>query len=81
MVCSVMTAALACVTLVLELKEHRSRRRLELLTRGLKTKLRSTLAEFSFQVPSSGVGRCAKAMFLRARRAIRDNFIHTSHPV
>ena len=36
LVCSVITAALACVTLVLELKEHSSRRRLELLTRGLR---------------------------------------------
>ena len=34
-VCSVTSAALACVTLVLELEEHRSRSRLELLTRGL----------------------------------------------
>ena len=66
MVCSVMTAALACVTLVLELKEHRSRRRLELLTRGLKSKLRSSLAELTFQVPRSGVGRCAKEVVLRA---------------
>ena len=77
MVCSVMTAALACVTLVLELKEHGSRRRLELLTRGLKSKLRSSLAEFRFQVPRSGAGRCAKAMFLRADRPIRDNLGQT----
>ena len=35
MVCSVMSATLACETLVLELKEHSFRRRLELLTRGL----------------------------------------------
>ena len=39
MVCSVITAALACVTLVLELKEHSSRRRLELFTPDLLWKV------------------------------------------
>ena len=64
----------ACVA---ELKEHRSRRRLELLTRGLKSKLRSSLAEFRFQVPRSGAGRCAKAVFLRTDGAIRHFPIQT----
>ena len=77
MVCSVMTAALACVTLVLELKEHRSRRRLELLTRGLEIRKVQQLKFSHLKVPRSSADQCAKAVFLGGRRPIRDNFIHT----
>ena len=77
MVCSAMTAALACVTLVLELKEHSFRRRLELLTPDLHGEMQPSWMHLPLQVPRSGVDRCAKAMFLRARRPSGHNFIHT----
>ena len=59
MVCSVMTAALACVTLVLELKEHRSRRRLELLTCGLHGEMAEAWLRIPLKVSRSGAGECA----------------------
>jgi hypothetical protein len=77
--CSIMSAALACVTLVLELKEHRSRRRLELLTRGLQMRKVQQLKFSHLKVPRSSADQCAKAVFLRGRRPIRDNFIHTPY--
>ena len=54
-----------CVTLALEIKEHRSRRRLELWTRGLKTNTADGRGCVSFQVPRSGADECANAVFLR----------------
>ena len=77
MVCSVMTAALACVTLVLELKEHSFRRRLELLTPDLHGGADHLLKNAPVKVPKSGVAQCAKAVFLRARRPSGHFFVHT----
>ena len=62
MVCSVMTAALACVTLVLELKEHRYRRRLELLTRGLKTN-------------TGRITSCVILQLEERRRPVRESYV------
>ena len=59
------------------LKEHRSRERPKLLTSGLKTKLRSSRAEFSSWVPRSGAAECGSAMFLGGRR---DPFTLTTKP-
>jgi hypothetical protein len=79
MVCSVMTAALASVTLVLELKEHSFRRRLELFARDLKCRAAVLLRCTAIEVPRSGAGQCAKAVFLRAGRPTGHNFVHTPY--
>ena len=53
------------------LKEHRSRERPKLFNSGLKTKLRSSRAEFSSWVPRSGAAECGSAMYLGGRREMR----------
>ena len=68
MVCSTMSAPLAAKRMTLELKEHRSRRRLELLTNGLQMRKLQTLYFSHLKVPRSGVEECARSVLLRARR-------------
>ena len=79
MVCSVMTAALACVTLVLELKEATARHRLELLTSGLNSGAATASGRPRIEEPRDGVAaRCVRRS-LRPTRPIRDNCAHTPY--
>ena len=63
--------------LVLVLKEHRSRRRLELLTPDLHGITGSSAVRGTVKVPRSGAGQCARSMFLRGRRPIVHFFAQT----
>ena len=49
-----------------ELKEHRSRERVARFTRGLDSTTRRATPPRTGKVPSAVVGRCARAVFLRA---------------
>ena len=63
MVCSIMTAALACTTLAPGSEEQRSRGRSELFLRGLKSKLRRNRAHLRSQVPRCGADHGARTVF------------------
>ena len=50
---------------VCKMKEHRSRDCEELFSRGLHSELLAGCEQFTGKVPRSGVGECARAVFLR----------------
>ena len=69
----------AAQRLLEQLKEHRTRDWRGVLTRGLHGDMQRSGLHLPVKVPRHGVSRCARSVFLRARRPIRDNFIHTPY--
>ena len=67
MVCSALAAPIACATQLLELKEHKTFERRNLFTNGLLSRTSRGTARPTRKVPRPCVGRCANAVFLRAR--------------
>ena len=71
----------AAQRLLEQLKEHRTRDWRGVLTRGLHGDMQRSGLHLPVKVPRHGVSRCARSVFLRARRPIRDNFIHTPYRI
>ena len=73
MMSSALAAPITCATQLFELKEHRTFEWRKLFTNGLLGRKVQYVDVSTCKVPSSGVGRCANAMFLSRRRPIRNN--------